>query len=165
MATLFWDASALAKRYIFETGSDVVDALFSGVTRSEMLSTPWGYAETYSILLRRRNGGVLDAASFTTAVTALQDEIIDDEDFRLLSVDDAIVFESITMMHGHNLNATDAALLVLLVAYTSSPLNSACTLVTSDLRLFRAAQAEGLSAINPELLTVADVAGLLATLP
>lgn len=42
MVTLFWDACALAKRYIFETGSDTTDALFDNATDVEMISTPWG---------------------------------------------------------------------------------------------------------------------------
>jgi hypothetical protein len=56
----FWDASALVKRYLLESGSDTVNALFAAVPRDRMVTTPWGYAETYSVLLRRLNGGILD---------------------------------------------------------------------------------------------------------
>lgn len=164
MYVLFWDASALIKRYLPELGRDTVNAFFNTVSRGDMLSTPWGYAETYSILLRRRNADVLDTASFTVAVTALQDEVVDDEDFRLLTIDDATVFDSIAMMHRHNLNATDAALLTLLLTYAHSVGTTQCVLVAADQRLLRAASAEGLTTVNPELLPVSDVPGFLALL-
>ena len=72
MAILFWDASALAKRYAPELGSDTVNTLFDRSAAHEMATTPWGYAETYSILLRRLNGGIVDPADFVIAVTAIQ---------------------------------------------------------------------------------------------
>ena len=51
MALLFWDASALVKRYMPETGRATVNALFENDPLPEMMGTPWGYLETYSILM------------------------------------------------------------------------------------------------------------------
>src|SRR5687768_4012306 len=113
MTLLFWDASALVKRYFPEVGSETVDALFAAVPMPDMATTPWGYAEAYSILLRRLNSGVLDLPSFTTAVTALQAEVVDSTDFGLMSVSDEIIFASIMLMRQQNLNATDAAILTM----------------------------------------------------
>jgi hypothetical protein len=48
---LFWDASALAKRYVPEVGNDTVDALFALTPAPRMYGTILGYAETYSTLL------------------------------------------------------------------------------------------------------------------
>src|SRR5579863_6592998 len=110
MGLLFWDASALVKRYYHEVGSETADALFANATSHAMTSTPWGYAETYSILLRRYNGGVIDLPSFTGAVTTLQVEVVHNPDFGLLTITDALVFSSIETMRRHNLNATDAVL-------------------------------------------------------
>jgi hypothetical protein len=86
VALLFWDTSALAKRYFGEAGSDVVNAIFSGVGPHAMATTPWGYAEAYSVLLRRLNAGSLDLPTFTTVVTALQAGVVADPDFGLLPV-------------------------------------------------------------------------------
>lgn len=55
MALLFWDASALVKRYMPETGSEAVNALFECVPLPDMTAASWGYLETYSILLRGYN--------------------------------------------------------------------------------------------------------------
>src|SRR5436305_14974078 len=101
---LFWDASGLAKRYIAEQGSDSVDALFAGVKASDMATTPWGYAETYSILLRRHNNGILDLTSFQNAVVLLQNEVFHNSDFTLSPIIDAMIFASLATMHKHNLN-------------------------------------------------------------
>jgi len=89
--TLFWDASGLAKRYTAEIGSDVADALFAAVPATAMLTTVWGYAETFSILLRGLNGGRLDQATFQTAFAALRREIIGSPDIGFLTVDEAAV--------------------------------------------------------------------------
>lgn len=72
--TLFWDASALSKRYFGEVGSETVNALFDQVPMSDMATTPWGYLETYSILVRRFNGGAVDLPTFTAILSALQSE-------------------------------------------------------------------------------------------
>jgi hypothetical protein len=166
MPLLFWDASALAKRYFGEAGSDTVNALFTAVAAGEMLTTPWGYTETYAMLLRKRNSGVLDIPTFTTAVTALQAEVVGNPDLGLLSVDDDAVFASISMIYRHNLNATDAAILTAVLDYaqTSFPSASHCVVVAADRRLLRAADAEGLSTIDPETLPAVDVPAFLQTI-
>jgi predicted nucleic acid-binding protein len=63
MPVLLWDASALAKRYSPELGSDTVDALFHAVPSAQMVTTFQGYAETLSVLVRKRNRGPIAAAS------------------------------------------------------------------------------------------------------
>jgi len=69
MRLYFWDASALIKRYFAETGSDTVDAMFSQATLSEMITTPWGYTETFSLLVWRRNETVLNTANYLAPET------------------------------------------------------------------------------------------------
>jgi predicted nucleic acid-binding protein len=165
MAQFFWDASALTKRYAPEVGSDTVNALFSGSLAPAMLSTPWGYLEAYSALLRRRNRGTLDLAAFTAAVSALQIETADTRRFRLLSIDDTHIFASTVAVRRHNLNATDAALLTMLLEYTvAAPADGPLVVVAADQRLLRAAAAEGLRTLNPETLLAADVPPFLAGL-
>lgn len=163
MALLFWDASALAKRYTAEAGRETANAIFAHRGAHDLASTPWGYAETYSILLRRYNGGVIDLATFTGAVTTLQAEVVHNSDFGLLTITDALIFSSIDAMRRHNLNATDAVLLTLLLEFSQSPGAPICVLVASDQRFLRAAVAEGLKTLNPETLPTADVAAFLAS--
>lgn len=163
---LLWDASGLVKRYYDEEGRETVNALFAAVRPSQMAATPWGYAETYSILLRRHNGGVLDRAAFTDAVTSLQAEVVAAPDFRLLSITDALVFESLSLMQAHNLNATDAAILATYLNFQRAQPAEAptCLLVAADQRLLRAGAAEGLVGLNPQFVPAADLPAFLSAL-
>jgi predicted nucleic acid-binding protein len=105
-------------RYFAEVVSDTADALIDNSLPHALATTPWGYAETYSVLLRRLNGGAIDLPAFTTAATALQAEVVSGSNFGLLSISDAMVFASTGIMRQHNLNATDAAILALLLDYS-----------------------------------------------
>jgi hypothetical protein len=39
VALVLWDASALAKRFVAETGSPAINALFSAIPRDQMVTT------------------------------------------------------------------------------------------------------------------------------
>lgn len=162
MSTLFWDASGLAKCYTEEAGNDTAEALMRQKPAPRMVTTLWGYAETFSLLLRQHNGGRLKS-SFPVTTSALRNDIIVLPRFDLLAVTDADVLLSVTHIQRHNINATDAALLATLLRYTRVT-GEACALVAADARFCRAASAEGLAAFNPELLPVADVPAFLASL-
>lgn len=162
MPVLLWDASALAKRYTEETGSATVQALFDAVPMSQMITTIWGYAETFSILLRRRNQGVISARAFVEASSALKRELIDGPEFKILTVDDTAVLAGIDLMLKHNLNATDAAILAMFLRVRRALIADFLILVAADQRLMRASQHEGLTIIEPERFTVDDVAKLLS---
>jgi predicted nucleic acid-binding protein len=162
----FWDASALAKRYVPEVGSDVVKALFSAVPQPQMVGTVVGYAETFSILLRHHNRGTISRATFLTAKSLLRAEVVNAPDFTLLTVDDAAVSAGVPLIEKHNLNAHDAAILALVMRYLRilPPPTVSCVLIAADQRFLGAAQAEGLKTLNPELVAVADVPAFLAAL-
>jgi hypothetical protein len=162
---LFWDASALVKRYLVEVGSSTVDAIFTAPRPIEHSTTPWGYAEAYSVLLRRHNDGRFDRRTFTAATSTLEAEVVNSGDFQFLPVDDATIFASPLMMRRHSLNATDAAILTMLLGVLPKlPPGEALVLVAADTRLLRAGAAEGLARLNPETVAAADVPVLLAAL-
>jgi uncharacterized protein len=164
MALLFWDASALAKRYAPETGSDTVDAVFANAAAHTMAATVLGYAESFSILLRKRNGGRLDLAAFTSAVTGLQSDTIDSVDFAFLAIDDAAILSGIPLIQRHNLNSADAVILAVILRYARLTPGSPILMVSADHRLLRAAQVEGMRTLDPESFPAVDVASLLASL-
>lgn len=165
IAVIVWDASALAKRYLPEPGSDVVDALFADITPFRMVATTIGYAETYACLVRARNRGGVNEASFVDAAAHLNDEVLDDLDFAVLSIDDSAILQGIPFINRYNLNATDAAILAVYLRFEHDlPEDRArCVLVSSDRRLLRAAEAEGLKTLNPETMAPADLRAMLAS--
>jgi hypothetical protein len=166
LALPLWDASALAKRYIPEVGTDTVDALFTLLPGTPMVSTTLGYAETFSTLLRNRNRGFLTPQEFTAAKTALRDEVLIDSRFALLTVGDLAIFGGLGLMEQYNINATDGAILALLLQYAAAlpPGSPTCLLIAADQRLLAAARAEGVATLNPENVAAADVSALLASL-
>lgn len=161
MPIVFWDASGLAKRYTDENGRLTVNRIFAEAVPEEMYVTPLGYSETYSILIRKHNSGLLDSRAFWTATNALRSEVIGAPGFGLLSITDALIFGSLASMGTHNINSSDAAILATYLQFQRAS-RVPCFLVASDKRLLRAAEAEGLNVLNPEEVASAEVAGMLA---
>lgn len=165
MYFLLWDASALAKRYAPEIGQQTVNALFATVPKTQMITTILSYSETCGALVRKRNGGALDAATFSVARSALRSEVIADPNFGVLAVEFSDILGGIDLIDRHNLNCADASILMSFVSFAQSqPAATACVLVAADQRLLRAAQAEGLRTLNPERVDPADVPAFLAGL-
>jgi predicted nucleic acid-binding protein len=162
---LLWDASALAQRYAPEIGHQTVNALFTAVSRAQLITTVLSYSETCGALVRKRNGGALDSATFSVARSALRAEVIDDPDFGVLAVEFADILGGIDLIDRHNLNSADASILVSFLSFAQAhPASTVCILVAADQRLLRAAQAEGLRTLNPELIAPAAVPAFLAAL-
>jgi predicted nucleic acid-binding protein len=162
---LLWDASGLAKRYAPEIGHQTVNELFVTVARAQMITTVLSYSETCGALVRKRNRGALDAATFTMARSALRVEVIDDPDFGVLDVEFGDILGGIDLIDRHNLNSADASILVSFLSFAQAQsATNVCILVAADQRLVRAANAEGLKTLNPELIAPADVPAFLATL-
>ena len=164
MAIILWDASGLVKRYFREAGEDTVDAIFAAIPLSWMQCTFWGYAETFAILHRKRNGGILSNATFTKAATKLQDEVLASDDFGVLTIEDDRVLAGLSFVIRHNLNSNDAAILATYLRFQASlPAGSpACLLAAADQRLIRASEAGVLKTLNPERLSAEEVTSLLA---
>ncbi len=167
MIFLQWDASALAKRYAPELGSETVDVLFEAVPPSQMVSSSVSYTEIYSIILRKYNRGLIDRVAFETAKSSLRVELINDPNFVLLSIDDTAFYNGISLMETQNLNSTDAALLILFQSHIQTFAQNSdhiFLLVAADERIIRTARAEGFQAINPEGLSASNVPAMLDSL-
>jgi predicted nucleic acid-binding protein len=166
MLFVLWDASALVKRYVPETGSDVVSELFANVPSIQMVTTFAGYAEVHAALVRKRNRGAFSAMAFQAAVSALQSEVIYDPEFGVLDVESSAILAGIALVEKHNLNSSDAGILATFFRYAQleATAGNHCLLVAADVRLVRAAVAEGIPSIDPEALSTVDVGPLLASL-
>jgi predicted nucleic acid-binding protein len=144
---LFADASALAKRYVLEEGSEMVHALFAaGLPR---IMTYLTYAETVNLVHRARNRRQISGDDYAIARQRLEQEALLSETTQLLGIEDGAYFDSIALALQHNLNATDGVLLYLLTRYAAvSP--DTIVLLCADVRFVRAAEQEELTTLNPE---------------
>ena len=151
MPSLFWDASGLAKGYTEEIGCETADLLFRQMPALPMLTTSWGYVETFSLLQRKYNDKRLSKKLFDEAISRLRMDFFDQPQFRLLSVTDTILISGVTYIQKYSLNSIDAALLATLLRYAATT-GEICVLIAADNRFCRSALAEGLEVVNPELM-------------
>ena len=101
MPIILWDASGLVKRYGREAGSDTVDAIFASPAVEQMSVTLWGYAECVAILHRKRNGKLISAASYTSSVTSLQQEVLVSSQFKVLTIEDDRILAGLPLLVRH----------------------------------------------------------------
>ncbi len=72
------------------------------------------------MLVRKRNGGALDAATFSVARSALRAEVIDDPDFGVLAVEFSDILGGIDLIDRHKLNSADASILVSFINFAQA---------------------------------------------
>jgi len=149
----YFDASALAKRYTDEVGSDKIDFFFDNVPLERLLCLTLGAIEVFWICVRKRNDSRITSHQFERATTHLRHEVINNQlGFKTIMVPDSLVWDSIRLIETHSLNSVDAMVLrsALDMAMELRSTGDTLVLVASDQRLLRAARTEGLQIFNPE---------------
>lgn len=160
---IYLDASALAKRYVSEAGTPVVNHLFHRVPRDRMACLTLTTVEVVSIFVRKKNGNRITFGAFQQALKDFDNEVLGAAIFRKLTTTDVIVSGAIPFLDKHALNATDAIFLhsALDFATRLRAIGDDLLLIAADRRLLRAAQAEGVLTFDPESQTEADLDALL----
>ena len=156
MYHFYFDASALVKRYIRETGSDKINFLFDNLPLNQLKCLTIGAAEVFWVCVRKKNDGRITPYEFTHAVANLNREVTSgSSDFRTDSVPDTLVWASLNLVETYSLNSVDAIVLrsALETETELRRTDDALVLVASDQRLLRAASNEGLLIFNPEIGT------------
>jgi len=152
---IYFDASALVKRYAPEPGTALVNEIFRLIPAERMVCATLGMLEAASILLRQRNDGRLTRAQYEQAMAEFKNEVLDSDKFILAQVNDSLQRASLSLVLKHNINASDAVVLRSAINWRDSlkPPSEDLMLWTSDNRLARAATAEGIKVFNPETET------------
>ena len=163
MNHFYLDASALAKRYVVEIGTALLNHLFDSAPKSRMIALVLALGEVVSVLVRQKNSGRITDRAYQQALVEFRSEVIDDPDFALHSVSNDLVRSSLPLIERHSLNATDALILrsALDVAQSLRAAGDDLVMISSDLRLVSAAQANGLIAWNPEVSDQAQLDALI----
>ena len=159
---LFWDASALVKRYSPEPGTALVNEAFHRVEAARMMALQVGLLEVASILVRKKNAGLIAQADFDLAVQLFRGEIIADQSFLVILERLELMSPALDLIGRHNLNATDGLLLSAALALQTASADR-LMLWTSDQRLGRAARTEGLLVFDPEAETLPNLLQVLGT--
>lgn len=163
MLWIYFDASALIKRFTVETGTDQINEVFRHIPTSQMACSKLGILEIVSVLIRKKNDRRLPQSLFEQAMIEFRAAVIDDPDFAIVPVHDALLSSALQLITAHNLNATDAIILRSAIELHEAlvPEGHSLILCAADKRLVRAARAEGLVAYDPEQETVQDFRRLL----
>src|SRR5439155_25969447 len=105
------DASGLAKRYAPERGSLLLDQLVANVPLERFYLFNVGLAEVASILVRKKNTGLISVAEFTQAIAEFVSEIVNSPTAHRIVADNPVVTIALALVVKHSINATDAIFL------------------------------------------------------
>jgi predicted nucleic acid-binding protein len=161
--SFYLDASSLAKRYVPEPGSTLVHSILDRVSHDRLRVLNIGTGEIVSILVRKRNAGVISQAYFAQALADLKAEIVHAKDITKVSVTSRVVTASLPLIVTHSINSTDTLILKSALAFARRLRRTGddLVLVASDQRLLRAAEAEGVMTFNPETQDQAALTALI----
>src|SRR5438132_446346 len=109
--SVWWDASALAKRYAVEPGTLLVNEIFRRVTRDRMVCLTLAVLEVTSILIRKRNAMHLSVPDCEQALTDLRSEVVHAAHFTKVAAADGLVYSAAPFIERYSVNSTDAIVL------------------------------------------------------
>lgn len=146
---VYLDSSSIAKRYVKEKGSDLVDSIYGKAEAGDLRLTfsLWNIGEAIGVLDRYLTRRLISRKEFATARSDLISETLKLsrlDSLDVLPVTSEILSQSWTLITKHHIYEADALQI-------SSGKEVDCSLfLTADNRLLEAAIAEGLNAVNVE---------------
>ena len=150
MAAFMFDASAIVKRYLRETGTGWVQTLTDPAVGHEIFLTRITRVEVIAAVARRGRSGLLPVKSATAIITQFRDDAA--HQYNILEILPALLAEGERLAEVHALRGYDAvqlaATLSLNQARSAAGL-SGLTFVSADVELNKAALAEGLTVEDP----------------
>ena len=141
---IYFDTSALIKRFVLEEGSSVMRNLMS--QPGPFASATIAYAEVYSWLARRHREGSLPTQHYASACAQFEH---DWPAFLHVELQDDVLRLARDLIQRRALRSFDAIHLASAVSLQVG-LSEAITMVAADERLLHAATAEQLSVLNVE---------------
>jgi predicted nucleic acid-binding protein len=149
VAVYYVDASALAKRYVLETGSAWLRGLLDPATGSETFIVRITAVELIAAITRRERGGSLTPMDATIARTTFRADLT--AEYQVVEVTEAIAQRAMDLAEAHGLRGYDAVQLAaaLGVNTLSGAAGLPLTLISADAELNVAAVAEGLVVDDP----------------
>lgn len=140
----YLDTSALIKRFVVETGSDLVQLIVTG--QGPIATAKIAYAEVYAGLNRKRREGALSGPGYKLAAQQFEG---DWQAYVRVDLRDEILSLARGLIERHPLRGFDAVHLASALSLKSS-LGEEITFAAADGGLLQAAAAENLRALNVE---------------
>lgn len=153
MSILFFDTSALAKRYMPETGTRWVRKQTAKSTGNDVVIAQITPVELYSAMSRQYHDCQIDLPRLQAFRKLMMSHI--QKQYLMLSLSNAIVAQAQELHESYRLRAYDsvqlASALELNGRLTSN--KQELTFITSDIRLLEAARSAGLAIDSPDKYT------------
>ena len=143
MEYLFFDTSALVKRYYEEDGSEKVDELIEDEESTVVISS-LSVIEATSAFRRKHNQGEIEQDTMNHLLSIFFEEAI--EDFVIVPIDESFMEYSFDLTLTEDLRTLDS--LQLSAALTVNQEN--LTFVSADRKLNTVAEEQGLETRNPQ---------------
>jgi predicted nucleic acid-binding protein len=152
VAAFIFDASAIVKRYLKETGSGWIRGLADPAAGHELFLTRIARVEIVAAVIRRGRGNVIPVAAATALIAEFRHDAA--HQYNILEVTPGLLADAERMAEAHGLRGYDAVQLAVTVglhrARATAGLPS-LTFICADQELNAAATAEGLAVDNPAL--------------
>lgn len=149
----FWlDANAIAKRYVVEGGTPLINYFFTHVSTERMICLFDSMDETRFVIVKKRNRTEITLSEFKQAIQQFEVEIVNSTEIVQVhaSIDQKEAARQ--LIHNYPINSTDAYILqcALDKANQLRAAGDDLILVSSDKDLLSAARRERLRTFNPE---------------
>jgi predicted nucleic acid-binding protein len=145
MQNLFFDTSALVKRYYDEPGTEFVDSLVTDEDTKVVL-TSIAVIETVSAFRRKYNRDGITASVLDDLLASFFEEAL--SDFLILPTEESLLVNSFELVLEDDLRTLDS--LQLSAALSVSENVEDFAFVSADKELVSVAESKGLEAINPD---------------
>ncbi len=152
MASYFIDTSALAKRYVAETGSAWLRATLEPAAGCRALVARATSVELVSAITRRERAGAITAADTSAAREAIVHDLAGE--YLVVEFAEPIAIEAMRLAERHALRGYDAIQLASALAVNRAVVGAGLrpvVLVSSDAELNVAVRREGMSVEDPNL--------------
>ncbi len=150
MATYFCDTSALAKRYVTETGSAWLTATIDPKAGNYVFIARITFVEVVSAISRKQRGGHISATDAATAKKQFETDYA--SEFVSVEISESLILEAARLAEKYALRGYDAVqLAAALETQTKRATRKLPSLIllSADTNLNDAAIAEGLTVDNP----------------
>lgn len=150
MSILFFDSSALAKRYMPETGTNWVRQQTDLTTGNEIAIAQITPVELYSAAARQYHDSQINLANLQEFRNLLIRHV--QNQYHLVALSDSIVMRALSLHETHRLRAYDSIQLASALELNTrlSVIEQTLTFVAADVRLLESAASEGLGVDNPD---------------
>jgi predicted nucleic acid-binding protein len=149
VAPYFVDTSALAKRYLSETGSQLVDTI-AREHAGELFIAAISPVEVTAAVTRRARGGYLPGEEASKILSAFRHHAA--TEYRLVRLTDSVLAKAMDLAQRHGLRGYDAVQLACAMEVATNNIadgRSPLILVSSDAELNAAGRREGLTVLDP----------------